>query len=448
MKRRPPRHLIALVAALTLLLAACGSDDEPAAGASPTDAPGAVEDDHGGDDDHDDDHADDEHDAGGEDGATEVSEPELRLLVSDSESGHVVVLDLATGEEIDALDLTGPARLYTEPHGRHVLAAQRDDDLVDWIDAGTWTVGHGDHDHYWTAPPTVTDWAVDAAQPTHVVFHDELLAVFNDGDGSVWVLDTHHLGDDDALVGTWETGTAHHGVAVALESHGVVIVTVVGDDPEDTLPVGVAIIDMETGDELDRFENCPGLHGEAATDDVVAFGCTDGVLVVEAHDGHWHGDKIDIPDGAPADARTGTIHGGHDLDHMIGNLGGGALVRIDLDTASATLIPLPLTAAAWAFDAEADQIVVLTVDGAIHQVDPQSGEIVATIELTDEITLPEGHGGPPRPSILIAGTRAYVADPANGQVIEVAIGGELREARRFDVGFAPLGVAIAGASAH
>lgn len=445
MIRRPLSTLLALLAALTLVMAACGNDDSTSAGPEPTDPPTTVDDDET-DDDHDDDgHG---HDAGSEDGAVEVSEPALRLLVTDAASGRVLVLDLATEDQLATLDLAGPARLYAEPHGRYVFAAQRDHDRVDWIDGGSWTSPHGDHDHHWAGDPGVTDWGAAAAEPTHVVLHDDLLTLFNDGDGSVVVVDTHHLGDADAVVGTWETGVAHHGVAIALEDHGALVVSITGDDPDDTLPIGVAVLDLDTGEEIDRFENCPGLHGEAATDDVVAFGCRDGVLLVEPHGDHWHSHKVERPAGVDGETRTGTLRAGHGLDHMIGNLGSDALVRIDLGTETATMIDLPGTAAAWALDAASDTVLVLTVDGGLHQIDATSGEVVASIELTDAIELPEGHGGPPRPSILVAGTRAYVTDPADEQVIEVAIGAELRSARTFTVGFAPLSVAVSGGRSH
>lgn len=436
------RRLLAVLAMLAVLAGACGSDDPdtatPAAGTATTDSSGDT-----------DAGADDGHDAGGEDGATEVAEPAVRLLVADSESGEVVVLDLATGEEIERLTLTGPARLYTEPHGRYVLAAQRDDDLVDWLDGGAWTSPHGDHDHHWAAAPKImTDWRVDGPQPTHVVFHHDSVTVFNDGDGSVWALDTHHLGEPDAAIGSWESGAAHHGVALALEEQGVAVLTIPSDDPEDSLPIGVVVVDLDTGAEVDRFENCPGLHGEFATDEVVAFGCTDGVLLVEPHGDHWHGEKVARPDGIAEEVRTGTLTGGHDLDYMIGNLGPDALVRIDLGAQTATALPLPGTAAAWAFDAESEHVLVLTVDGSFHRLDPTSGDALESIELTDPIELPQGHGGPPRPAILASHGRSYVSDPANRQIIEVATNDELRDARRFDVGLAPLSMAIAGLAAH
>jgi DNA-binding beta-propeller fold protein YncE len=452
MTRTPGRRLSAALIALLLVVGACGDDEIDRADTAV--AGQSAEQDRTGDDadDHDGTDGDDDgHDGGGEPGATEVDEPAQRLLVADADSGSVLVLDLVTGDEIASLELGGPASLYTEPHGRYVIAAQRDDDRIDWIDSGVWTVDHGGHGHYWAADPAVTDWGSEAAQPTHVVFHDDLLAVFNDGDGSYLVIDTHHLGDDDALVTIGETGEAHHGVAVAIEELGTILVTAFDPDGagDSTLPDTVVVVDLETGTEVERFDGeCPGLHGEYSTGDVVAFGCTDGVLLLEWHGDHWASHKVAPPAETPDDARAGTLRGGHDLDYLIGNLGRDALVRIDLDSRSATVIELPTTAAAWSLDSATDLILVLDADGSLHTIDARTGAVVDSIELTDSIDLPSGHGGPPRPSITVGEDRAYLAHPADELVIEIAFDGELREARRFEVGVAASSLAVAGQGGH
>jgi hypothetical protein len=218
---------------------------------------------------------------------------------------------------------------------------------------------------------------------------------------------------------------------------------------ESTLPDSVVVLDLATGAEIDRFDGeCPGLHGEYATDEVVAFGCTDGVLLIEPHGDHWDSHKVAPPAGSAEDARTGTLAGGHDLDYLVGNLGSDALVRIDLASESATMIELPATSAAWTFDPETELFLVLDVDGNFHTIDATTGEVTATIALTEAIELPSGHGGGPRPSIIVGADRAYVAHPSDEEVIEVAFAGELRETRRFEVGFAPLSLAVAGLGSH
>jgi outer membrane protein assembly factor BamB len=402
--------------------------------------------DHDEDHDHDHDHDHDEHHDHDEDhdhgsdlpapeGFVEVEEAAIRLVVADGADGAVRVVDLATEDLLAELELAAPARVYDA--GRHALAAVRTADRLEILDIATWEQPHGDHFHYYAGTPTVTDAGVDADDPTHVVVHGGLAAVFNDGDGSVVVLDTHALGTDDQVIGRFDSGAAHHGVAVAIDDVVLVTTPVEGE----ALPDGVAVLDIETGSELERFGDCPELHGEATVGEFVAFGCADGVLVMERHDDHWHAHRIERPAGAE---RTGTLVAGSDPTIVIGNLGREALVRLDLVAETATVLPLPVPMSSFAFDPERDVVLVVTVDGQVHRIDPVSGEILHSESAVAPFELPTGHGGPPVPSIVVAGDRGYLTDPAAGAVIELGIVDELRIARRLEVGGTPASVAVAG----
>jgi hypothetical protein len=434
--RQNPLRSAALALSLALVAAACGGDeDTSASGAdaqSSTTAAGTPTTTTA--DDHDDDHGK------APTGAKEVDEPALRLLVADGASNDVRVVDLATGATIKTLTLPGKSRVYEA--GRHVLAAVPAVDRLEVIDSGTWGVPHGDHFHHYTADPALTSLGLAADNATHVVDHHGTVAVFNDGDGSVIVIDRAALGTKDAVIGRITTGAAHHGVAVALKDKGVVIVTTpVAGEP---LPNGVAVVDLATGKEKERFTNCPGLHGEVSTDEVVAFGCADGVLVLEPHDGHWHAHKIARPAGVTGAARTGTLAAGHDFPFLVGNLGAPALVRIDLEAETATAIPLPAPSVSFAVDPVRKVVLAVTVDGNVHRIDPRTGTILQTVAAIAPFTPPSGHGGPPSPSLLVAGDRAYLTEPAAGQVIELGIANELRVARRLAVGGAPASITVAG----
>ena len=49
---------------------------------------------------------------------------------------------------------------------------------------------------------------------------------------------------------------------------------------------------------------------------MAVFGCTGGVLMVEAHDGHYHDAFIPAPAGSPEDFRLTSVWGYHGLDHF------------------------------------------------------------------------------------------------------------------------------------
>jgi hypothetical protein len=456
------QSLAVLVAAVTIG-AACGSDDDTADGGAestpstptpstptpspstpststpsptpptsnaPTSTPTNVD---------TDDTSDDTSDDISDEGAVEVDEAAPRLVIADGVDPTAQVVDQTTGEVVAVIELPGVSSVYGL--GRHVLAAVREAGRVEFIDAGTWAEAHGDHANHFVDDPVLLDVGLDADQPTHVVAHDGLVAVFDDGDGIVTVLDRARVGDDDAVVTTIDSGAPHHGVAVALEEHGVALISTPVDG--EALPDGVAVVDLDSGDEVERFDGCPELHGEVSTASAVAFGCADGVLVLEPHGDHWHAVKVDRPTGADGDVRTGTLVAGHDSPFLIGNLGPSSLVRVDLDDATATAIPLPAEMSSFAVDEHGDRVLVLTVDGQLHRLDPLTGEIAPSIAVVDPFELPSGHGGSPVPRVTTAGTHAFVTDPTGGRVISVEIA-DLVVDRTFTVGGAPASVALAG----
>jgi hypothetical protein len=439
MHHRSTVRLLAAVLALTLTAAACGDDTDTAAG-SEADPTTASTEEHG--DEERDDAPGDGHESEDAD-ATEVEEPNVRLLVADGAEPIVRVVDLTSGEEIAALEVTGPAALA--PVGRSALAAQRDDGVVDVIDGGAWSEPHGEHFHHYVVDPSIAPLGTPVDQPTHVVEHDGLIAIFDDGDGSVTIVEAEHLGHDDAVVAEIETGGAHHGVAVALEEVGVLLATTPVEG--ESLPDGVTSFDLASGELIERLGDCPGLHGELATHTAVVFGCADGVLVLEPHDGHWDVHTIANPEGTPDGDRTGSFVGDHDLDYVIGTLSDDTIVHVDLVDHTSTVLPLPGTRAAMAFDAEHEVVVVLTTDGQVHRIDPTTGDVLGSVAVLEAFELPEGHGGPPTPSVIVAGDRAYVTDPGNGRIVELGISDELRIARELSVGGAPSSLAVVGLAA-
>ncbi|HWU06640.1 MAG TPA: hypothetical protein VN520_09695 [Streptomyces sp.] len=80
-------------------------------------------------------------------GAQEAAEQQSRLLLNDPGTGATRVLDLITGKVNQVPGTTGTSGLTTD--GRfgylHTASGTR------VLDAGTWTVDHGDHVHYYRA---------------------------------------------------------------------------------------------------------------------------------------------------------------------------------------------------------------------------------------------------------------------------------------------------------
>lgn len=230
-------------------------------------------------------------------------------------------------------------------------------------------------------------------------------------------------------------------MAVALAELDVVLAStpVAGEQ----LPVGVTLWDLDAGEELERFDGCPDLHGEAATEHLVAFGCSDGVLLVEHHDDGWAAHKVDHPAGVGPEDRTGSLVASPDGTALIGDLGRGALVRIDTESKTASRLALPAPMASFTVDG-AGHLLVVTTDGHVHHLDAATGEVLGSVDAVDAFRLPEGHGGDPVPQLVAVGDHIFLTDPAGGALVELAVDDELEVARTIDVGGTPASVTVVG----
>ena len=369
-----------------------------------------------------------------------------RLAVADGEAAVVHLLDVASGDVLASYDLTGAARVYTGPDGGLLYALQQEANQVNVIDSGLRLVPHDDHEDLDWVEPALLDFTLAGTQPVHFVSHDEQIAIFNDGDGTATVF-TEIMVRENGPVQTIDSGRPHHGVAVALDD--VVIISL--PDPADTaavLPVGVSVKTL-TGEEVATFADCPGLHGEASIGhDAVAFGCNDGVLMVERSGDSWQSRKIANPSENPNNARVGTLAYNAATDLLVGNFSREGLVLID--RAAGIMTPVALPVPGWAFalsQHDPHEILALTIDGFLHAIDGESGAVRGSVAVVDAFEVPQqGEHNALRPALLAAGDMAYVSNPATSEVIEVHLA-ELAVERRLAVAGAPVTLAAVGAMA-
>ncbi|WP_166973540.1 YncE family protein [Brevibacterium atlanticum] len=363
-------------------------------------------------------------------GAEEASEPQLRLSVSDSESGAVRILDLLSEETV----LEVPASANTSLAGaddRYLYLADQEAGTVTPVDTGVWTVDHGDHKHYYRAEPTALD-AVTGADPAHIVSAGTGVALFFDGEGRAKLLDRGGLGDGKTeQLGTIRPGP-HHGVAVPFEDH--LISTVPGESSED-LPSSLAVYD-EKGAASPVDEDCAEIHGAGVTREGPAFACAEGLMTF---DEELSAELVPYPDEADG-SRAWSVEVGRDLaaapldDHGIGLFDAKSGGWTYADTGA------EVVAASVAGDDSA--VVALDADGTAYSIDPESGEAEKK-NLIDVPNAPaEGHGA--GPDVVVDRERTYVSDPSSGAVLELDQADGLREARSFDVGGTPAALAVTG----
>ncbi|MDW8168455.1 MAG: hypothetical protein RML74_08240 [Acidobacteriota bacterium] len=320
----------------------------------------------------------------------------------------------------------GAASVYTTASGRFGFAVHRDANRVTVVYSGLRTEKHGDHDDLVVEAPYVMATVNTGPRPTHFTSHGKWSAIYNDGDGTVALFNEEQF-EPFVRFSRFPTTGPDHGVAVVIGGVAVLgEVVLVGS-------LNLGRVDVYTLDgRLTRsFEGCPRLHGEAVHGDVVAFGCADGVLLIENRQGSLEARKLLNPSGTPSDVRVGTLVAHKDVPHFIGNFGQG-LVFINPLSNTMTPVPLPARLLRFGVDLEGKALVALTADGKLHVLDPRTG--VARSQL--DAVSPWPGGANPRPGLALGEEVAYVSDPPTGDVVEVDLEG-LRITRRISVGGAP-----------
>lgn len=406
MHTRPTRPLraVALAATMPLFLAAgCASSDGEDAAAAPTSEAAATE------------NAAEPTEAG-------ASAPRLALTYD----GGIQVLDATTLEVLADEELEGFNRLNPAGDGRHFLVSTQGGFRM--LDGGAWAEPHGDHSHYYTADPELTDVVFDAEKPGHVVAHAGRTVLFDDGTGEVTAFDSAHIADSDVELQQFSTPEAHHGVAVEL-ADGTMLVS---DGTEDERS-GVRILDAD-GEEITARDDCPAVHGETvAAGEAIVIGCQDGVVLYTGGELT----KIQSPD---AYGRIGNQFGTEDSPVVLGDYErseddrSSTVALIDTATASMRLVDLPAPYWYQSFDRGPNgEGLVLTYDGDLQVIDVVTGTVTRSIPVTGPWEESENWQDP-HPQVVVVDGTAYVTEPATREIHAVDVeAGEVWKSAGLDV---------------
>lgn len=365
----------ALATAASLVLAACGSEEDPADSASEPSAETSTE---------------SAADAG----------PRLAVTYDDG----VAVLDGETLEVVEDFETEEFTRLNPAGDGRHAFLTTSEGFQV--LDL---------------AAPELTDRVFEAEAAGHVVRHGGETVLYDDGTGITTVFDTDALiAAEDGLpeTTTWQAPEAHHGVSIVLEDG--TLVTTVGDEESRSGAVALQQ-DGEEWTEVATSDECPGIHGEGtAAGEVVVFGCEDGALVYQ--DGGF--EKLQAPDEF---GRMGNAYVSETSPLVVGDYNADPdsesylLDEVALiDTAEGTLETASLPEGVeytWrgVVRGPDDMAYLLGTDGAIHVLDPATGQVGESYAVVDAWEGP-AEWQDPHPALTVHGDVAYVADTANRQV--------------------------------
>ena len=374
--------------------------------------------------DHEHDH-DRDHGHGGREG--------VRLLVASLDGPELVVLDAGDGEVIGRFTVPGLGRVYQLPNPQLAAVVHRDANRVSFVHGGLTAVDHGDHMDLLVGSPYVLKTVNLGRLPTHFFAQGHDIAVFNDGDGSMAWLDARLLGVSLDFVEIAGLG-ADHGALAVVAGH-----LVAGGLNE----AAVRVYDRRANP-IATFGGCPGLHGQAVLGDTAAFGCSDGVLLVGAAGGTFTAHKVANPAGSPENARVGTLAADPGSPNLVGNFGQG-IALVDPVARTLTPVALPAAPAGMRFAEHGEKLLVLTLDGFLHALDPATGAVLGSVEVLEPWTQ-----GAPRPSFTHLGDHAFVVDPVHRAVWVVDLD-HLEVETRFELPFAPGSaavLAIPGAASH
>ncbi|MFF2087354.1 zinc ABC transporter permease AztB [Nocardia sp. NPDC058176] len=443
-------------------------------------------------------------------GAEEASEAQTRLVVVDAGTGETRVLDLLT-EEVTPIDATairtsqplpsattgtsapatsGSAAPSTPPgigsaagqlaaDGRFAYLSSAAELRI--VDAGAWTVDHGDHRHYYRAPiravgrivapdtepgtrpgeggPAGSDSGGGTdARPGGAGSS----GVGPDGRVNAEPGGASGAGPDEGVTGGSGSaggGDSRDGLGVVAAHSDSAVTAVVRE--ADTLvfdrvalaegvvaeprridgiavPYGERLIVADAGGRVEvrgrdgdagqvQAESCSQPRGQAVTRRGVVFGCADGAVVVAQREGAFVTEKIPYPEPAIARAQAFTHRpGSTTLTALAGRDGVWAL---DIRAKTWTHTPIA-DAIAVNTAGEGAPLLVLTRDGALHGIDPATGAETAHVPLL---------AGPVegRPVIEVDPNRAYVNDSRARTIHEIAYNDNLRVARTFPLDITP-----------
>ncbi|MDT0473165.1 zinc metallochaperone AztD [Streptomyces sp. DSM 41014] len=255
----------------------------------------------------------------------------------------------------------------------------------------------------------LTDIEYKGAKPGHVVRHAAKTVLFTDGTGEVNVFDPTALSSGKKPAGrTYTSAEPHHGVAIELADGS--LVSTLGTEEKRT---GALVLDRNDK-EIARNEECPGVHGEAAAEnEAVGVGCEDGILIYQ--DGEFT--KVDAPDDY---GRIGNQAGSDASPILLGDYKTDPEAELErptrvslVDTEKKKLRLVEL-GTSYSFRSLArgphGEALVLGTDGALHVIDPDTGEVERKIPAVGEWREPLDWQQA-RPTLFVRGHIAYVSEP-------------------------------------
>lgn len=348
----------------------------------------------------------------------------VRLLVGDVDAARVLVIDAATGAVAGSFTTPGIGAVQQMANTQYAAVTHGGENRVTFVHSGLSAVDHGDHADLVIGNPYVLATVNTGVRPAHFANNGNDIVIFNDGDGTIAILDSRLLGASIDYIMV-DGGMPDHGAAVMFGDYLAV----------GLITPGTVEVFNRAGSSLARFEGCERLHGQGTLSGRAVFGCVNGVMVVWEANGVFRAQLLPNPAGSPEGARVSTLVSRGGSSVMVGNFGEGFAV-IDPVALTLTTYAAAGTQVGGVLFEDGTQFARLGSDGVVRVYDLQSGS-----ELGAATVVPAIETGAPRPSITAYGDLAFVANPVEKELMLVDLH-EVELLGHLHLSFAPNGVAV------
>lgn len=335
-----------------------------------------------------------------------------------------------------------PTSVYASPEYRYAVLISRADNITKFIDGGIYK----HNDHIDKDQPTLLSLDLQGPTPNHYRSVNGQAALFYDGSDSLtssFDIFTDASLKTGKIVAAQTLPLKHHGVA---EPRGNYVLSSYLTAGETTLSK-MALYELHN----DHFHfekafatSCNKLHGAGSNQNYSAFGCEDGVMVVEQKNDEFTDYKI------PVNVRITNIAGKDQLDQFIG-FATGNLQAFVIDPVAKSSRELnwsagaqdsegkPVSRLQHVLDHSGKNLVILDSAGSLHIIDTTTWRHKASIKVLEkDFNLA-------RLSINASNNDLLVSD-ATGKAVHIVSLKDLKISQRITLDFAPANFAWVGAA--
>lgn len=336
-----------------------------------------------------------------------------RLLVADGKSARVHALDVNAREFLDTFNVNGDGPIYAGADGRYGFVLEGAQNQVQVLSTGLGDVSTGMTPKL--AAPSLQRVSLTGLAPAAFATHGDQVAILFAGASQLSTFDGESV----------SSGSALHSANVVSSTTGPAVLIHLGD----RLIVSERL--ASGGSQLRLFDEklaslsrpdleCTDPEGWAQTQDTVAVGCSDRVLLWNTT--QTSATSVRYPSGL-SDQRVHKLVANPAVLAFLTMLG----TKLCLLTTEFTCIDAPEGLIDYTFDASGKRALVLSRDGRLHVLDGETLDARDKLPMFDALpdTTPEGE----LPGLAVGRRNVYVSEPGRARVhiVDSASGAEIGE---------------------